>query len=290
MVRVVHRLRDLVDASCIHNGSDNTGRPRTPRRTIILGLLVRAYVDLSFRRTEGLLSLLKPHLGIKHVPQFNTLCPYNQQRGITTTLQRVLAETAQPLGASRRTPAWLPRVSCSTGPGAWHARKHDAEPRPYAKTHVLNGVKTRATLAVSFAPGHRHDSQELPELIDEVPDEAAVHAVLGDKAYWTRDNGQLVKDAGLQPYVNPKSNARWWRFPSDPFEKMPRYALNVPNRFQDVDRRRVTAKSRFATVKLLFGDRLRCRLRTRRRNTVLAREIVHNVRLLDWGDARSGQN
>jgi transposase len=49
----------------------------------------------------------------------------------------------------------------------------------------------------------------------------------------------------------------------------------------------VTAESRFATVKLMFGDRLRRRKRTSRRNTVLAREIVHNVRLLDWWKATS---
>lgn len=193
----------------------------------------------------------------------------------------MLAETAQPFWSLEENASVDASGLVLTGQGAWHAREHDAEPRQYAKTHVLNGVKTRATLAVSLTPGHRHDSQELPELIDEVPDEAAVHAVLGDKAYWTRDNCQLVKDAGLQPYFKPKSNARWWRFPSDPFEKKTRYALNFPNRFQDVYRRRVTAESRFATVKLLFGDRLRCRLRTSRRNTVLAREIVHNVRLLD---------
>jgi hypothetical protein len=177
-----------------------------------------------------------------------------------------------------------------TGQGAWQAQQHDTEPRPYAKTHVLNGVNTRATLAVTFTRGHRHDSQQLPALVDAAPEHAQLHALLGDKAYWTRDNCQRVKDAGLQPYVKPKTNARWWRFPSDPFEKMPRYALNVPNRFQDVDRRRVTAESRFAMVKLLFGDRLRCRQRISRRNTVLAREIVHNVRLVDWQEAKSGPN
>lgn len=114
--------------------------------------------------------------------------------------------------------------------------------------------------------------------------------MLGDKAYWTRANCQASQDAGLQPYFQPKANARWRKFPSDVFERMTRYALNFPNRFQEVYRRRCTAESRFATVKQLFGDRLRCRDRTSRRNSVLAREIVHNVRLVTWWEARSGQN
>jgi hypothetical protein len=50
------------------------------------------------------------------------------------------------------------------------------------------------------------------------------------------------------------------------------------------------SRARFATVKLLFGDRLRCRQRFSRRNTVLAREIVHDVRLVDWWEAKSGPN
>jgi len=222
MVRLVHRLRDRVDASCIHNGSYNTGRPRIPRRTIILGLLIRAYFDLSFRRTEGLLYLLKPHLGIEQVPHVNTLCPYNQKRGITNTLQRLLDHTAEPFWSIETQASVDASGLVLTGQGAWHARKHDAEPRQYTKTHVLNGGTTRATLAVSFTPGRRHDSQALPDLVDAVPEHAQLHALLGDKAYWTRDNCQLVKDAGLQPYFKPKDNARWWNFPSDAFEKMTR--------------------------------------------------------------------
>jgi hypothetical protein len=68
-----------------------------------------------------------------------------------------------------------------TGQGAWQARKHDAKPCKYAKTHVLNGVNTRATLAVTFTRGHRHDTQELPDLVDAVPEHAPLHALLRDK-------------------------------------------------------------------------------------------------------------
>lgn len=80
-----------------------------------------------------------------------------------------------------------------------------------------NGVETRATLAVRFTGGRWHDSQELPVLVKAVPDDVSVDAALGDKADWTRDNCQTAKGAGLQPYFQPKANARWWKFPSDVF-------------------------------------------------------------------------
>lgn len=72
--------------------------------------------------------------------------------------------------------------------------------------------------------------------------------------------------------------ARKW--PKDAFEKMTRFGQQFPNRFASVYHRRSTSESRFATEKLLFGDRLRCRRPVSRRNEVLAREIAHNVRLL----------
>ena len=71
-----------------------------------------------------------------------------------------------------------------------------------------------------------------------------------------------------------------------PRKRMTRFALQFPNRFGARYHRRSAAESRFKTEKALFGDRLRCRRPTSRRNEVLAREIVHNVRLLTKGEPR----
>lgn len=45
--------------------------------------------------------------------------------------------------------------------------------RAYTETHVLSGGETRATLAVRFTRGRRHDSQELPDLVEAVPPDAS---------------------------------------------------------------------------------------------------------------------
>src|SRR3989304_5633918 len=50
-------LKDLVESATIHDWERRKGRPRLPRRELILCLLVRAYFHLSFRRTIGLLRL-----------------------------------------------------------------------------------------------------------------------------------------------------------------------------------------------------------------------------------------
>src|SRR4030067_470595 len=89
-------LKPLVEPSAIHDWERRKGRPRIPRRELVLCLLVRAYFHLSFRRTIGLLSLLQPRLGLAHVPHFNTLQKYNRGDGITRTLENLLAGTAAP--------------------------------------------------------------------------------------------------------------------------------------------------------------------------------------------------
>jgi len=81
--------------------------------------------------------------------------------------------------------------------------------------------------------------------------------------------------------------SRLLEFPQSASERITRFALQFPKRFQARNHRRNAAESRSPTEKALFGDRLRCRRPTSRRNEVLAREIVHNVRLLTNGKAQS---
>lgn len=79
----------------------------------------------------------------------------------------------------RCTPRWLERLVFPI------ARRPASSVR---RTPVSHGVKTRATLAVSFTPGRRHDSQDLPDLVEAIPGDASVHAVMAARL---RDARQL---------------------------------------------------------------------------------------------------
>lgn len=276
-------LRTLVESPTIHDWERRKGRPRIPRRDLVLCLLVRAYFHLSFRRTVGLLKLLQSALGLARVPHFNTLQKYNQGDGVTRTLENLFAETAQPFWPIEKTLAVDASGLVLFGSGAWRSN-HDPDARKdFAKIHVLSGTATRATMAVRSTRGTWHDSTQLEPLLDDIPDGAAAETVTGDGAYWNHACCDAASRAGLQPYFSPKENARWPAHPGDAFERMTRFALQFPNRFHARYHRRSAAESRFATEKALFGDRLRCRRPASRRNEVLAREIVHNVRLLTKG-------
>jgi transposase len=122
--------------------------------------------------------------------------------------------------------------------------------------------------------------------LDDISEGTAAEALTGDRAYWTRSACAAARDVGLQPYFSPRENARRPTHPVDAFDRMTRFALQFPNRWGTRYHRRSAAESRFATEEVLFGDRLRCRRPTSRRNEVLAREIVHNVKLLTRGQPR----
>ncbi len=253
------------------------------RRELVLCLLVRAYFHLSFRRTVGLLQLLKDSLSLGHLPHFNTLQKYNRGDGLTRTLENVLAETARPFWAVEKLLAVDATGLVLFGSGAWRSN-HDPEAvRDFAKVHILSGTVTRGTLAVRVTRGTWHDTTQLGPLLESFSDGAEAEAVTGDGAYWNRAACVAARDAGLQPYFSPRENARWPMHPVDAFDCMTRFALQFPNRWATRYHRCSAAESRFATEKGLFGDRLRCRRPTSRRNEVLAREIVHNVRLLTKG-------
>jgi transposase len=275
-------LRALVQSSTIHDWKRSNGRPRVPRRVIVLCLLVKAYFHLSYRRLHGLLVLLQPWLGLASVPHYNTLAKYGRDASLTPTLKRLLDETAKPYWLTEKTISQDASGLQLQGSGAWRS-DHDPEARrDYGKIHVLSGTKSRATLAVKLTRGTWHDSTQLAPLLDQKPSFAIAQALTGDSAYWNHRACAAARAHGLQPYFRPHDNARWWTHPKDEFERMTRYAKQFPNRFKKTYGQRATSESRFATEKGVFGDRLRSRRPEARRNEVYCREIVHNARITTW--------
>jgi transposase len=280
------RIRALADSGVTHDWARRRALRRVARRTIVLCLLVKAYFNVSYRRLHGLLDVLRPTLGLATIPGYTTVARYGRDGHLTPTLERLFAATARPFWARERVLTIDSTGLLLQGSGAWRGDHTDEDRRDYAKIHVLSGTTTRATLAFRLTRGTWHDSTQLEALVEEVPEGAPARALVGDKAYWTRDCADAARYEGLEPFFPPKENARWVTRPGDAFERMTRHALTRPKQFARVYHRRSTSESRNATEKLLFGDRLRSRRPEARRNEALARQIVHNARLLTKRRAR----
>lgn len=280
VVLALMRMRSLVESNTIHDWEHKTGRPRVQRRVIVLCPLVKAYCNVSYRRLNGYLVLFQDVLGLDAVPHYNTLARYGRTTGVLVTMEGVFEETAAPFWRTEETISIDSTGLLLVGSSAWRANKKDDSPRDFAKLHILSGTKTRATLAVRTTRGTWHDNTQVKLLLAKKPIFAIAKAITGDSAYWSRSSCAAAREVGLQPYFKPKSNAIWRLEPSDAFERATRFALQFPNRFAKKYHERSTSESRNATDKCLFGERLRNRQPVSRRIEVLAREAVHNVRLM----------
>ena len=61
----------------------------------VLCLLVKAYLNVSYRRLTGFLRVLRPNPGLSRIPHFNTLAAYNRMPSMEGTLKSLLGHTAE---------------------------------------------------------------------------------------------------------------------------------------------------------------------------------------------------
>ena len=279
-------LRGIVDSTKVHDWDRRNGRPGIARRDIVLCLLVKAYLNVSYRRLTGFLRVLRPYLGLSSIPHFNTLAAYNRMPSMEGTLKSLLEHTAEGAWKEESTIAIDSSGLLLHGSGSWRSSRYREGRKDYGKIHVLSGTDSLMTLAVRTTRGTWHDSTQLDQLMNEVPEYSAATAVAADSAYWNHRCCNAARAAGLQPYFRPKCNAVLPRHISDAFDSMTYYSMKFVNRFRSRYHRRSMAETRYYMEKVIFGERLRCRKPVSRRNEVLAREICHNARLLAKG-ARS---
>lgn len=74
----------------------------------------------------------------------------------------------------------------------------------FLKLHVAVDIETGIIHHFTVTPGERHDSLEFKRLMKYLPQ---INEAMGDKAYPSRDNCQIVADKGGDPYLHFKENA-----------------------------------------------------------------------------------
>ena len=70
------------------------------------------------------------------------------------------------------------------GSGSWRSSRYREGRKDYGKIHVLSGTDSLMTLAVRTTRGTWHDSTQLGQLMNEVPEYSAATAMAADSAYW----------------------------------------------------------------------------------------------------------
>jgi hypothetical protein len=93
------------------------------------------------------------------------------------------------------------------GTGKWHVWKHRvSRRRTWRKLHLGVDETTKEIVAVELSKSRVHDSQQLPTVLEQIPD--PLGQVSGDGAYDTRTCYEAVLHRGATPVFVPRRTAR----------------------------------------------------------------------------------
>jgi IS5 family transposase len=235
------------------------GHPRTYSDTaIVTRATLQEIYHLGLRQTEGLMASIGELLHLEvAIPDYSTL-----------SRRRATLEIALP--RTRRTEA-LHVVVDSTGvkvfgEGEWKVRQHGyTRRRTWRKIHVGVDVASGEIVAAVVTTNDCHDSQLLPDLLDQVDEE--IKQVSGDGAYDRRRCYDAIGDRHAQATIPPQHNAKIWQHGNTKAERLARDE-NL-RRIRQIGRaawkrecgyhRRSLAETTMFRLKTIFGDRVTAR-------------------------------
>ena len=278
---MAEEVKCLVDNERIHEKHPGgRGRPPAKKRDVIKSLLLLELLRCQVQKSSSLLNFCKELVGLNKIPAPSTLYKYRALPGITSTLERLQMEAAREPWMTEKLAATdssgNPRVKGKT----WrHDRTNPKKYRDYDKAHYIVGLNTLVIPATRVTRGTWSDIPEFEPLVRTTLPGSNIEAILGDCGYVSLDNYAVARELGVTPYIKPKDNAVFRPRPSDDYERMVYFATRFPKRFNSTYRWRVKAECTIHSKKSAFGDIIRGRLPSSRRNQEICRDIVHNLRM-----------
>ena len=91
----------------------------------------------------------------------------------------------------------------------WNARNNNK--KGYLKIHIAVNIKTKKILSMEIIDEHVHDSEMLPELVNEIIDSNSITTIgklFADGAYEGNEIFRNLGDNGIMPYIKVRKDAR----------------------------------------------------------------------------------
>jgi len=271
---IFHITKEAIEKWEKAQPSRKPGKPRLFNNIAIeTALTIQQYFRLPLRSVEGLVADILKSLGSSaKSPDHSTLC----KRGKSLSVQiRIRAISHEPLHLV---------VDSSGikvyGEGEWKVRQHGiGKRRTWLKVHLGSDAHTGDVVVGSVTDSTVHDSEELPDLLDQVPPEAAIDQVSDDGGYDTASCYDAIRKREARAVIPPRKDARIWRHGNTHGEAHPR-DVNL-RRIRQIGRRRWKIESgyhcrscalnTFFRYKTIFGDRVPARTMANQRVQMLLR-------------------
>lgn len=281
VLHVAREIADFVDRERIHEKQPGgPGRRPMKKRDIIKSLLFLEQFRCCIQKSPSMLEMHKDLLRLEKIPKPRTLYKYRAMPEMSGILERLQKKSADEL--------WKKEMMAATdGTGNprskgkhWRKDREDSKKyREYDKAHLMVGVRSLVNPYTRVTRGTWSDLPEFEPLVRNTIPGSNVKQVLADKGYVSSENYEVAAECGATPYIMPKDNAVYRPHPSNQYQKMVHFATKFPERWKEVYRFRVKVECAIHSKKNAFGDIIRGRTLTSRRNQEILRDIVHNFRM-----------
>lgn len=274
------RIRDLADAFPTYQRFPETGRRPIRERTHIIAMLVKQFLDATYRELRGWLLLLRDFFGIPHVPGASTMSEKNRTKRFTRLLDRFHAFILDHL-PSRRCIIATDATGYSNRKRPWSETDYGLRASgDWVKVHAAVEIPSLLYLSTVQTPGRVHESQVFEAVWAGLPETVTPHRSLADAAYSGQACLDAARDHGATPLHDLRKDHRYARWPKTSYDKLCNFATHWPNRFKKLTAWRKLVETAFDKTKNRFGHQLKCRHPIARRNEITCKRIGHNIRML----------
>lgn len=273
-------LMDLVEG--VEEPEQHMGRPRLPFRDAIFCSIQKVYSQLSSRRARSLFVHAQERQQIGKAPSYNMVNLALNREDMTPLLNRLVGLTAQPLQSVETEFAIDSSGFRTTSFNEYAQGKYQLSRRhEWVKAHICVGVKTNIITGVEITDENVADSPQFKPLVEATVENGfAMKEVVADKAYSSRGNYEIVKEAGGQAFIPFKSNATGKSRGSRLWRRMFHYFQLNQEEFMEHYHKRSNAETTFHMIKAKLGDKLKSKNPTAQRNELLCKIVAHNIVVL----------
>lgn len=274
---VVSLIRSLVDLLDIQELQDKVGRPPAETRDILKCCLLQQYMGLSDRRLQAWLWLLKPALGLEHVPDFSTVCKHSNNPGLKDYYEQLLEKTNEPIQELEHSFSTDASGFGTKNTVPWATVKNSKGTRKdYIKGHFTVGRVFKLVSAITATKGRAGDSPQLPEHVSKTTKifKEIYHWCL-DSAYLARKNCTLLWNKDIMPFIRPKSNSTINKKGSMAWRWMMELWRDVKDLFKRFYHGRSLSETANSTMKRLMNPTLRKKNFAGQINELLAKRVCN---------------
>lgn len=276
----LQRIRELADAFPTYQHVAHTGRPPIKERTVVIALLLKQFLKVTFAELESYLRVFASFFRIDDPPDSKTLSRKNRSRRFRHILRRLHTFIMDALPAREAIIA-----TDATGYGheriAWSRVDYGLRAtQNWVKVHAAVELPSMLYLNEHLTPGRTHEAVVFDDVWDNLPENIDPTLSLADAAYGGNTCLEIAEDYGATPIHALHANAAGRRTPNNAYGRLVQFAKKNPHRYATLLGKRAAVEAAFATTKAKLGYILRCRHPIARANEIKAKHIGHNLRML----------